>query len=346
MSSNVVKIKEITEIINERKFIDEALQEGYMDTVNTTKILYRLAKHYVLDLKYRQARTVKALDAYMIAHYPCYNEHTMYQGLYKRNSQNNWESLYRKLYRLAENSTICDVDGIWITKAELDTIAHLHNKVLERLAFVLLCYAKLSKIRNPDSKGWVYSNKYRDVFSQARITCKKAERYIMLATLKESGYLYGYQMPPPDVWDKMSEYRRNECCTRMNDCRITFMNDDSEKIIYVDDWRELGYYYRRYKGENIIKCAKCGKLDRGNKNGTKKYCKECAGTTTNYESIYKQCRCVDCGKIFTINANARARKRCDVCAVAERKAHNREMYLKRKSNSTILAEDGIQSIGK
>lgn len=54
MSSNVVKIKEITEIINERKFIDEALQEGYIDTVNTTKILYRLAKHYVLDLKYRQ----------------------------------------------------------------------------------------------------------------------------------------------------------------------------------------------------------------------------------------------------------------------------------------------------
>ena len=50
--------------------------------------------------------------------------------------------------------------------------------------------------------------------------------------------------------------------------RITFMDDESEKIIFVDDWRELGYYYRRYKGENIIRCAKCGKLERGNKNGT------------------------------------------------------------------------------
>lgn len=41
-----IEIKEITEIINERKFIDDILATGYIDQVNTGKILVKLAKHY------------------------------------------------------------------------------------------------------------------------------------------------------------------------------------------------------------------------------------------------------------------------------------------------------------
>lgn len=63
----------------------------------------------------------------------------------------------------------------------------------------------------------------------------------------------------------MNPYQIERFNNRQLDMRITFMDDESEKIIFVDDWRELGYYYRRYKGENIIRCAKCGKLERGNK---------------------------------------------------------------------------------
>lgn len=59
-----IEIKEITEIINERKFIDDILATGYIDQVNTGKILVKLAKHYYWDLGYKQTRTVKALDAY------------------------------------------------------------------------------------------------------------------------------------------------------------------------------------------------------------------------------------------------------------------------------------------
>lgn len=338
--SNVVKFKEITEIINERKFIDEILSEGYLDRANTQKILGKLAKHFYWDLGYKETRTVKALDAFMKEHYPGYHDRSLSiqwgRGMYSF----GWEKTFKRLYRNATKTKICEADGIWITKAELEKIAELNNKVLERLAFVVLCYAKLYHLRNPNATGWIYSNKYPEMFKQGRIRASVCNRIIMLAKLCDAGYLYEYQMPARDLLEKMNTFKQEEHRKRMFDYRVTFMNDDSENVIFIDDWRELGYYYRRYKGENIITCAKCGRLTRGNKNGTKKYCKVCVDNLSDHIRDFKLCRCIDCGRIFEVDNNQRAKKRCSECHDAERKAHNREMYQKRKANnSTNLEKD-------
>lgn len=99
--SGKIEIKKITEIINERKFIDDILATGYIDQVNTGKILVKLAKHYYWDLGYKQTRTVKALDVYMIAHYPNYNEYSM-QRLDKHGF-NDWERLFKRCYAYSFN---------------------------------------------------------------------------------------------------------------------------------------------------------------------------------------------------------------------------------------------------
>lgn len=336
--SNVVQFKEITEIINERKFIDEILAEGYMDRHNTIKILGKLAKHYYWDLGYKQTRTMKSLNEYMIAHDPSYKPDLLCKShLGTNHASFYWERIFKQCYKNAKKSPICEADGIWITQAELEKISDLQDKVTERLAFVLLCYAKLYRLRNANATGWVYSNKYIDMFKQARITCKAAHRYAMLAKLEQKGYLYFYKLPAESC-QKTNLYKYNTQLKKTLDARVTFVNDDSENVIFIDDWRELGYYYRRYKGENIIKCAKCGRLMRGNKNGTRKYCKSCTQESSAYQYDHKLCKCVDCGILFPVSLGKRARKRCERCAAAERKAHNREMYLKRKSqNSTSLA---------
>lgn len=333
--SNVIHLKEITEIINERKFIDNILAEGYMDSVNTVRILGKLAKHFYWDLGYKEARTVKALHAYMENYDPQYHLWPCPVATRKHTKSEEWISLFKRLYNLAIKTPICDRDGIWITQAELDKIAELHDKVKERLAFVMLCYAKLYRLRNPLATGWLHSNKYRDMFHQARITCKQRERFAIFAALEKAGYLYSYQMPSAEDQDCMSEYKLQMHQRRLLDFRVTFINDTSENVIFVDDWRELGYYYRRYKGENIIQCGKCGRLTRGNKNGTRKYCKICTDEVSTYKIDCKFFKCIDCGTLVPISLNQRARKRCDDCAAAERKAHNRAMYLKRKNqNST------------
>ena len=48
---------------------------------------------------------------------------------------------------------------------------------------------------------------------------------------------------------------------------------DEKAVMYVSDFRDLGYLYLMQIGENIVACAECGVLMRGNKAGTKKYCR-------------------------------------------------------------------------
>lgn len=342
---------EITEVINERKLIDRILseQDVFMDSSNMFTFLWLMAKHCYFDLGYREKKTMDFLDEFLDKNFPIYDMGE-YKKLYEydsdpsgsaKNHFNYYNRAFKSAYKLAEKSAnICEKDGFWITKSELAYIGELHDKVLERIAFVLLCYAKLYKLRNSNANGWVYNSKTKDVFKQARVVCKVLDRHEYYGTLIEKGYLHEYQRPDGDL-RFMSQWEYERYQKRMLDVRVTFMDENSEKVIWVDDFRELGYYYRQYKGENIIKCAKCGKLTRGNKNGTKKYCRECAGTSTGYKVAYKFCRCKDCGKVFEIPINdniefkQRKRKRCDDCREEERKRHNREQYKRRKqANST------------
>lgn len=338
---------EIVEVINEQKMIDKILAEEnvFMDSSNMFIFLRLMAKHCYFNLGYRKKRTLDYLDEFMYKNFPIYYK----RGLFKDESQEEcfpygyskqgyisyYEKVFNSAYKLAEKSPgICSKDGFWITKSELDYIEKLNDKVLERLVFVLLCYAKLYKLRNSNANGWVYSGKFKDVFKQARIVCSVVERFIHIGELEKRGYLTSYQMPERA---KDSIYLYKQYQKRMLDCKVTFMDDGSEGVIFVDDFRELGYYYRKYKGENIITCKKCGKLTRGNKNGTKLYCRACAGIEKKYKVSDKFCRCIDCGIVFAISneSYARKRKRCDECQKKERKLHNQKMYQQRKlKNST------------
>jgi DNA-directed RNA polymerase subunit RPC12/RpoP len=80
--------------------------------------------------------------------------------------------------------------------------------------------------------------------------------------------------------------------------------------LFISDPRELGYEYLAYKGDNFIRCADCGILTRGNKNGTKRYCKDCSGYTPQETKIIT---CVDCGKeVFVSPLNTKT-NRCPNC---------------------------------
>ena len=93
-------------------------------------------------------------------------------------------------------------------------------------------------------------------------------------------------------------------------CRVTFINDEDTEEMFVSDFRELGYEYMAYKGDNFIRCRECGILTRGNKNGTRKYCKDCA-TYTPQET--KTIVCEDCGIEFEVAGNNKRTTKCPCC---------------------------------
>lgn len=276
-------------VLNEKAYVEECLQKK---TINDKPFytLSTLAKYYYHCFGYRKAKITELLTDFMEKYYPRYDC-----------NKAMWNESIEKIAKNAGKYTLFEIDGVWITEAELETIANIHNKVLERLAFTLLCLAKLGNTKNPNNNGWV-NNDAKEVFSLARISCSVANRYERLGELHSLSLLEF-----PRRIDNLS-------------CRVTYINDDSEKKLFVSDFRELGYEYLKYKGENFIRCRECGILIRNNKSGTKKYCSECSGY--QYQDT-KTKACIDCGAKFEVPGNNKRTVRCTECQAKHIREYDR-----------------------
>lgn len=103
---------------------------------------------------------------------------------YYTSNKASWDENIEKIAANAGKYTLFEIDGVWITKAELETIQNIHNKVLERLAFTMLCIAKLNNMKNPQNQSWVNTD-VKELFSLARISCSVVNRYERLGMLNQ-----------------------------------------------------------------------------------------------------------------------------------------------------------------
>lgn len=289
-------------ILNEKSYAKKCLESGIIGD-KPLFTLSVLAKYYYWCFGYSKNKIISLLFDFLSKYYPKYEL-----------NKSNWQAIIEEIAKKASSIRLFEISGIKVTKAEMKTIFGLKNKVLERLAFTMLCIAKLNNIKNPKNNGWVNADS-KDIFNYARISCRSDEREIKMGQLWRKGLL---------------EFsKRND---NLN-CRVTFINDDSEEVLFVSDFRELGYEYLLYKGENFIRCESCGILTRGNKARTKKHCNCC----DKYKPKgYKTVVCVDCGKGFKVNAKDNQTCRCKDCYIKYRKEYKakneRERRIKMKEN--------------
>lgn len=167
----------------------------------------------------------------------------------------DWSPYIEKCTTTARKYTLCECKGVWVTENELETIGNINNKVLERLAFTLICLAKFGNYRNPDNNNWVsYSN--GDIYSMACINTTAFEKDIKFNRLKELGLI---------------EYAK-----KINNLsvKVLYTDEGSRKKLFINDFRKLGYEWRLYSGEKYIRCENCNILIK-NTNGKRKYCKDC-----------------------------------------------------------------------
>lgn len=266
-------------ILNEKEFAENCLQKGIGDN-NPNFIIFPLAKYYYHHCGFRKKKIISLLIDFLSKYYPRYemNEYT-------------WQSTVERLAGKAGSYPLFEISGIKVTRSEMKIITNIHNKVMERLAFTMLCLAKLGNAKSESNNSWVNENS-KEIFNFARISCKADDREIKIGKLWDMGLL---------------EFsKRND---NLN-CRVTFINNEDSEELFISDFRELGYEYLKYKGENFIRCAECGILTRGNKTGTKKYCKNC---TTYTPQETKTITCVDCGKQFDVDARLMNKCRCSSC---------------------------------
>lgn len=289
-------------ILNELEYADQCIKNNNIGD-NPYITLSILARYYCHHLGYDKKQIIIELTKFIFNNYPRYQD-----------NKKNWDDSIEKLALNAHKFKLYEIEGVWITKAEMSSIQKLHNKVLERLTFTILCFAKLALLKNSNSNGWINEDA-KTIFSLARISGSVQDRNIRISQLLDMGII---ELP-----------KRNDSTS----LRITIINDQSENELFIHDFRELGYEYLKYCGQNIIRCAECGILIRGNKSGTKRYCSSCAAYTPQ---VSKKITCIDCGKEFSIDARISNKYRCNECQENYRRKYKtkkeKERRLRIKNN--------------
>jgi hypothetical protein len=188
----------------------------------------------------------KSIDVFLKDNYKQYNSVNWYKTI---------KGIINKIYK-SKNYQMFDVNPIKITKNEINEIKKLDNIRLEKLAFVLLVYAKIYNQMNSNDSNWVNEH-HRHIFSDAKIAVTKNEQGKMIHTLKEKGYV--------DVSVMVD-------CTNI---KVNYIENDSEIAITISDFRNFVYEYLKYfNPEKYIQCAECNKLIKTT-NNRQMYCSDC-----------------------------------------------------------------------
>ena len=257
-----------------------------------------------LILGYKRKKIIELLTDFMDKSY------SRYAG-----NKSEWRNSIETIAKNANKYPLYEIDGVWITESEIQTISSLNNQSLEQLLFTMLCIAKLNRIKNPNNEGWVNTSA-KEIFELARVSCSSLKRNEVIGALYDLGLL---DLPKDNV--KLS-------------VKVKFIDDASENKLFVSDFRELGYEWLYYRGEKFIRCQECGILTRYTKN--RKYCKNCASQEPQET---KGVICIDCGKRFNVEPKNQKTQRCKECQSIFRREYQKNLMRKTRGNVSTTNQE-------
>lgn len=284
-------------ILNEKEYVENALTTGdYADDIYKTLVL--MAQYYYQYCGYRKVKITNLLLDFLVKNYAPY-----------AHNKRQWAATCEKIARKTGGKTLLEISGVWVTASELDTITKIANKTLARLAFTMLCIAKLNNAKNTKNNNWVNLDS-KDIFNAARVTGSRTQRDLRIADMLDLGLI---------------ELPKNN--NKLN-IRVTFLDDESEKKLFVSDFRELGNLYRAEieKDEKIQVCKICGKYSH---NAKFNVCAECRKEQEKQELEQKYIEstdeiiCIDCGKSFRVEKCVKNKCRCEECQQEFRKVQDK-----------------------
>lgn len=292
-------------IVNEKEYVLNRVKNNDIgENPHTTISL--LARYYYHELGYKHKKICTLLNEFLNSTYPRYAV-----------NKKEWDESIERISKEAPKYELFCSNGVLITDKELDAISKLNNKILEKLAFTLLCLAKLYNQKTRNNNSWV-NTEIKDIFNMAGIKSSDKVRAKKIGILISKGYIrYAVQVDNLNM-------------------KVLFVDDTGENKLLISDFRELGNEYLLYKGGNFIRCAECGRLIPDNKQHNKKYCKGCSSYTLKKTKVVT---CIDCGKAFIVNSLNNRAKRCNNCQKEYRKEYQKiKMREKRKNVSKSKKE--------
>lgn len=281
-------------ILNEKEYVENALASGdYADDIYKTLVLF--AQYYYQYCGYRKVKITNLLLDFLVKNYAPY-----------AHNKRQWAATCEKIARKTGGKTLLEISGVWVTASELETIAKIANKTLARLAFTMLCIAKLNNAKNTKNNNWVNLDS-KDIFNAARVAGSRTQRDLRIADLLDLGLI---------------ELPKNN--SKLN-IRVSFLDDNSRNKLFVSDFRELGNLYRAEieKNEKFRKCNTCGKYSKYGLCGDCQKQQKAKEIEAEYIANTNEIVCVDCGKSFRVEKRIKNKCRCDECQKEYRKTQDR-----------------------
>lgn len=230
-------------VLNETVQAQNIIENGDVGT-KPTSTLFLLGKYYRQKEHLTKEQTILKLDEFMQKNYKNYNSVA-------------WENAIEDIAKKAHKYPLKEIDCIWITKSELDTISKIHNIKYEKLIFTMLCYAKFYNTVSENNNGWVNAD-ISEIYRVSRVTVKyRQDKFLYLNDLESLGFI--------------SFSNKND---NLN-LRVNFIDTESENVLKISDFRELGYeYLKTVSKDQFVNCQSCHRLVR-KKNNRQKYCTDC-----------------------------------------------------------------------
>ena len=290
-------------LLNEKEYAEQVLNNKHLDKKPTFDLRI-LAKYY---------RWVEGLTQHKIY----LKLVSLMEEKYNDFSIAKWQDMLLNLSKQSKKYKLIEINYIPVTKNELLTIDDIQSKPMKRLAFTLLCLAKYRNEINPNNNDWL-NYKFKDIFKMSNINFTKKEQGFIIYDMKAMGLI------------KMNKMVDN---LSINVCYIDKTNSD--EVLQIKDFRNLGYEYLLYSGEKFIRCEECGILVRQNKQNNRIYCTEC---NKYIPQETKTITCIEpnCGKEVEIDAWDMKTCRCKECQDIRdketKKERNKRYYQKKSQN--------------
>lgn len=250
-------------IINEQDILNDALEGKFKYSEIGTTLNCLLKYHYLeyirKEIKPNKLELKEKLLDFLKKNYKMYKRVNWEESITKKVNK-FLTDVRRKNIKVKINQ----IDKIEITEEELKVISKLNDILIEKIAFILLVYAKISNLSmDIDITSDNYDEHSAWVMQSCTTICKEAKINVKGEDkIKLFNVLFN---------NKMISQRKNGSKTNIQVC---YIHNDSEPKIVINDFNEVIHYYLIWKGEKWKRCEVCNKWikQKGNK---VKYCKIC-----------------------------------------------------------------------
>ena len=241
-------------VISEQKLLERALNgemKGMLKKEKPIKVLHVLTKYYFnegLDEEVIKNKLIEFLEL----------NHEYYKPT-------KWDDTVLRIIRYHKNLKndkkfdIYDITEVVITNSEWNNIIKLKDKILERVAFIMLIYQKITEKINPRSDGWI-NQSIDSIFKEAAVYKRGLDQCRVLHELYNMEYI-----------------EQPKACYKTS-FKINFVNKESDIKFKINSFENvISYYYEYRNNEKYKRCEVCDIRFKVDKNNMKrKYCTTCS----------------------------------------------------------------------